>query len=115
MKPAEPAVVAAPALPTVRAMDGERAIAGVLRMGALLAFACFSASLLVEAVATSGAYAAQADSLRAAGASLLIVTPVVRLVVAGVALGFRGEYRYSAYAVAILALMATAASVGIAR
>ena len=94
-------------------MDGERAIASVLRTGAALSFACFTASLIVDRV--SHAYAAQADILRAAGASLLMVTPVVRLVVAGVALGQRREYRYSVYALAILVLMGVAASLGVAH
>jgi uncharacterized membrane protein len=91
-------------------MDGERAIALVLRTGALLAGLCFLASILLEALPAP--LAQDAELLRAAGATLLVVTPVARLVVAGVALGIRGEYRYSTYAAVILALLMAAAGLG---
>ncbi|HVE81679.1 MAG TPA: hypothetical protein VND93_02480 [Myxococcales bacterium] len=110
------AEVATPAhgtsLPSVREMDGERAIALVLRGGALLAGLCFALSITLELLSTA---AHDAELLRAAGATLLVVTPVARLVVAGVALGRRGEYRYSTYAAIILALLIAAAGLGFTR
>lgn len=116
--PAPPAaVVAAPrvsGLPVTRGMDGERAIARVLRAGALLAGVCFAASVVLEALHVPSLQQ-DAELLRAAGATLLVVTPVARLVVAGVALGIRGEYRYSTYAAVILVLLIAAAGLGFAR
>jgi hypothetical protein len=103
-----------PALPVARGMDGERAIARVLRAGALLAGACFAASIALEAIPALP-LRQDAELLRAAGATLLVVTPVARLVVAGVALGIRGEYRYSTFAAVILVLLIAAAGLGFAR
>lgn len=111
------AAAAAPparATPAVRGMDGERAIAAVLRAGAILAGLCFAASIILEHLGGPGLLR-DAELLRAAGASLLVVTPVVRLLVAGVALGLRGEHRYSVYAAVILLLMIAAASLGFTR
>ena len=118
LQPPQPAAVAAvppvPALPTARGMDGERVIALVLRAGALLAGACFAASIAVQAIPALPLQQ-DAELLRAAGATLLVVTPVARLVVAGVALGIRGEYRYSTYAAVILVLLIAAAGLGFAH
>jgi uncharacterized membrane protein YdbT with pleckstrin-like domain len=112
--PAPAAVAAAPqvpSLPHTRPMDGERAIALVLRSGAFLAGLCFLLSILLEVVPATP-LAQDAEYFRAAGATLLVVTPVARLLVAGVALGLRGEYRYSTYAAVILALLMAAAGLG---
>jgi uncharacterized membrane protein len=112
---AVPAAVAAaphsPALPTARGMDGERTIAMVLRAGAIMAGVCFLASILLEVV-PDAPLVQDADLLRAAGATLLVVTPVARLVVAGVALGRRGEYRYTTFAAIVLVLLFAAAGLG---
>jgi len=112
---AAPAAVAAappaPALPTTRAMDGERAIALVLRAGAILSGVCFLASILLEGI-PDAPLVRDAELLRATGATLLVVTPVARLLVAGVALGRRGEYRYATFAAVILVLLMAAAGLG---
>lgn len=112
---AAPAAVAAappaPALPTTRGMDGERAIALVLRAGAIMAGVCFLASILLEAI-PDAPLMRDAELLRATGATLLVVTPVARLVVAGVMLGRRGEYRYATFAAVVLVLLMAAAGLG---
>ena len=53
------------------------------------------------------------DTLRKGAASLLLVTPVARLVVAGAMLGLRGEWRYTLYAAGVLGLLAIAVGAGI--
>jgi hypothetical protein len=112
-----PSGVAAAAPPSpvhvVRGMDGERAIAAVLRAGAILAGLCFGASIVLERLSGVTGLARDAELLRATGASLLLVTPVVRLLVAGVALGLRGEHRYSVYAAVVLLLMVAAVGLGL--
>jgi len=105
------AAAPAPALPTTRGMDGERAIALVLRVGAILSGVCFLASILLEAI-PDAPLVQDAELLRATGATLLVVTPVARLLVAGVALGRRGEYRYATFAAVILLLLMAAAGLG---
>jgi hypothetical protein len=46
-------------------------------------------------------------------ASALLVTPVVRLVVAGTTLGIRGEWKYALYAAGVLSLLAVAVGAGL--
>lgn len=106
------AATPATGLPSARGFDGERATARVLRAGAFLAGLCFATSIVLEWLPAAAALAHDAELLRAAGATLLVVTPVARLVVAGVSLGRRGEYRYSTLAAIILALMFAAAGLG---
>lgn len=106
-------------LPTARGFEGELQIARVLRTGALLAGGCFLLSILLELVpavpwlASWGEAQAQTiQGLRKAGVVMLIITPVVRLVAAGVMLGLRGEWRYSAYGAMVLVLLGVAVLLG---
>lgn len=97
------------ALPRPKGMARvERSIARVLRGGALASGALFLASLALEGVPETGSSALAIDVLRKAAASLLLGTPVLRLVVSGVALGLRGEWRYAAYAAAVLGMLGLA-------
>jgi hypothetical protein len=95
-----------------RAVAGERWIARALRGGAILSGGMFLASLPLELLPKSEAVDVSIDLLRKGAASALLVTPVVRLVVAGTMLGLRGEYRYSLYAAGVLGLLALAVGAG---
>ncbi|WP_224246344.1 hypothetical protein [Hyalangium gracile] len=96
-----------------RAMAGERWIARILRGGALISGSMFLASLGLEVLPQSEAVHVAIDTLRKGAASLLLVTPVARLVVAGTMLGLRGEWRYTLYAAGVLGLLAIAVGAGI--
>jgi hypothetical protein len=96
-----------------RADAGERWISRLLRGGAMLSGALFLGSLALEALPGSESVHVAIDVLRKGAASALLVTPVVRLVVAGTSLGLRGEWRYTAYAATVLALLALAVGAGI--
>lgn len=104
----------AQALPRAREIPGEHTIARVLRMGALLAGLMFVASLIAESFPASAMQAYTVDLLRKGGMTLLIVTPVGRLIAAGVALGIKGEWRYAAFSACILLLLAVAITAGFA-
>lgn len=110
---APPAPVAAPRK-YVRAVPGERWIARVLRGGALFSGGLFLASLGVELLPQSESQSVAVDALRKGAASLLLVTPIVRLAVAGTVLGLRGEWRYTFYAGCVLVLLSLAVGVGFA-
>jgi len=110
--PPAPAAVAPEAAPRARAMEGEKAIARVLRAGAVLGGGCFAASLALELLPQSARTGIAIDDLRKAGASLLIVTPVARIAIAGALLGMKGELRYLLYGAAILALLGIALGAG---
>jgi hypothetical protein len=94
------------------ALAAERWIARVLRTGAVMSGGLFLASLALELLPQSQGSSVAIDSLRKAGASLLLVTPVARLVVAGAALGLKGEWRYTLYAAGVLGLLAVAVGAG---
>jgi hypothetical protein len=96
-----------------RAVAGERWIARILRGGALLSGGLFVVSLGMEALPQSQQVAVTIDTLRKGAASLLLVTPVARLAVAGTMLGLRGEWRYTLYAAGVLGLLAFAVSAGL--
>jgi hypothetical protein len=96
-----------------RAAAGERWIARILRGGALISGGMFLASLGLEALPQSQTVQVAIDTLRKGAASLLLVTPVARLVVAGTMLGLRGEWRYTLYAAGVLGLLALAVGAGI--
>jgi hypothetical protein len=96
-----------------RAVAGERWIARALRGGAILSGGMFLASLPLELLPKSETVDVTIDLLRKGAASALLVTPVVRLVVAGTMLGLRGEYRYSLYAAGVLGLLALAVGAGL--
>ncbi len=96
-----------------RAVAGERWIARALRGGAILSGGMFLASLPLELLPKSEMVDVSIDLLRKGAASALLVTPVVRLVVAGTMLGLRGEYRYSLYAAGVLGLLALAVGAGL--
>jgi hypothetical protein len=96
------------------AVAGERWIARVLRTGAVVSGGLFLGSLALELLPQSTTTSVAIDSMRKAGASLLLVTPVARLVVAGTALGLKGEWRYTLYAAGVLGLLAVAVGAGFA-
>lgn len=100
--------------PRARLIRGEKAIARILRGGALASGGLFLGSVLAELLPTSQTTSVAIDLLRKGGASLLLVTPAVRLVVAGGLLGLRGEYKYTAYAIGVLLLLAIAVGAGFA-
>ncbi|MFL5349590.1 MAG: hypothetical protein ACJ8AT_32745 [Hyalangium sp.] len=96
-----------------RSVAGERWIARILRGGAVISGGMFLASLGLEALPQSQTVQVAIDTLRKGAASLLLVTPVARLVVAGAMLGLRGEWRYTLYAAGVLGLLALAVGAGI--
>ena len=96
-----------------RAVAGERWIARILRGGALISGAMFLGSLVMEALPQSEVVQVAIDTLRKGAASLLLVTPVGRLVMAGTMLGLRGEWRYMLCAAGVLGLLALAVGAGI--
>lgn len=95
-----------------RAAAGERWIVRILQGGALISGGMFLASLVLEVLPQSQDVSVSIDTLRKGAASLLLVTPVARLAVAGTMLGLRGEWRYALYAVGILGMLAFAVSSG---
>ncbi len=96
-----------------RAVVGDRWIARVLRVGAVVSGGMFVLSLGLEAMPQSERVHVAIDLLRKGAASLLLVTPVARLAVAGTLLGLRGEWRYMAMAAGVLGLLAVAVGAGI--
>ncbi|HYH95356.1 MAG TPA: hypothetical protein VD972_05240, partial [Hyalangium sp.] len=88
-------------------------IARVLRGGAVVSGAMFLGSLAMEALPQSQTVQVTIDTLRKGAASLLLVTPVARLVMAGTMLGLRGEWRYTLCAAGVLGLLAIALGAGI--
>ena len=115
------AASAAPVIPGVestpahvaRAEAGERWISRLLRGGAMCSGGLFLASLALESLPQSEAVHVAIDVLRKGAASALLVTPVVRLVVAGTTLGIRGEWKYALYAAGVLGLLAIAVGAGL--
>ncbi|RKG86041.1 hypothetical protein D7V88_18665 [Corallococcus terminator] len=95
-----------------RAMAGERWIARVLRTGAVMSGGMFVASLALELLPRDESVHVAIDLLRKGAASMLLVTPVARLAMAGTLLGLRGEWRYTAIAAGVLALLALAVGAG---
>ncbi len=96
-----------------RAVVGDRWIARVLRVGAVVSGGMFVLSLGLEAMPQSERVHVAIDLLRKGAASLLLVTPVARLAVAGTLLGLRGEWRYMVMAAGVLGLLAIAVGTGI--
>lgn len=104
------APLSAPApLPQGRPMEGATWLGRILRGGALLSGAVFAASIGAEALS----FPAAADGLRKVAAAVLIATPIVRLVTAGVMLGLKGERRYAGYALGVLVLLALSVVAGL--
>lgn len=99
------------AVPQPRLARVEKSLARVLRGGALASFTLFAASLGLELLPSGHAVEVAIDALRKAAVSLLLGTPVVRLGLSGLMLGARGEWRYAAYAAAVLALLGLAVGV----
>jgi len=95
-----------------RAEAGERWISRLLRGGAACSGVLFLVSLPLESLPDSERVHVAIDVLRKGAASALLVTPVVRLVVAGTTLGIRGEWRYAFYAAGVLGLLAVAVGAG---
>jgi hypothetical protein len=73
----------------------------------------FLSSLALEALPPTETVHVSMDVLRKGAASALLVTPVVRLVVAGTTLGIRGEWKYALYAAGVLGLLAVAVGAGL--
>lgn len=96
-----------------RAEAGEQWISRLLRGGAVCSGGLFLASLTLEALPQSESVHVAIDLLRKGAASALLVTPVVRLVVAGTSLGLRGEWRYALCAAGVLGLLAVAVGAGL--
>ncbi|WP_239014009.1 hypothetical protein [Archangium violaceum] len=96
-----------------RAEAGEQWISRLLRGGAMCSGGLFLASLALEALPESESVHVAIDVLRKGAASALLVTPVVRLVVAGTTLGIRGEWKYALYAAGVLGLLALAVGAGL--
>ncbi|KFE67168.1 hypothetical protein [Hyalangium minutum] len=96
-----------------RSAAGERWIARILRGGAIISGTMFLGSLALEALPQSETVQVAIDTLRKGAASLLLVTPVARLVMAGTMLGLRGEWRYTLCAAGVLGLLALAVGAGI--
>ncbi len=115
--PEQPIAIAvaapAPAIPRARPIHGERLIATALRVGGLAGGACFALSIALHLLPLGHRMDVPVDLLRKAGASLLIVTPIARLGIAGALLGTKGEWRYLAYTAAILALLVVALGAGL--
>ncbi|MGA9519835.1 MAG: hypothetical protein WBV82_00140 [Myxococcaceae bacterium] len=111
-EPVETTTATTAAVPRARAIQGDRAIAMLLRAGAVSVGLCFVASIIVSMFPATPVQGWLVDYLRQSGVVLLIVTPVLRLVAAGVLLGVHGEWRYAAYAAFILLLLAIAAAAG---
>src|SRR5207237_1359263 len=96
-----------------RPVDGGRLIAWLLRSGAVLSGTLFGASLVLELLPQNYSASVAIDSLRKAGASVLLATPILRLVLAGGLLGVRGEWRYVVFAGGVLVLLAVAVGAGL--
>lgn len=96
-----------------RALAGDRWIARVLRGGAVVSGGMFVVSLGLEVLPQSENVHVAIDLLRKGAASLLLVTPVARLAVAGTLLGLKGEWRYTLIAAGVLGLLAIAVGAGI--
>ena len=103
---------AAQPLPRVRSLEGDVIIARLLRTGAALSGMCLAGSLLLELWSPSSTQAYAIDALRKGGISLLVLTPLARLVAAGILLGLRGEWRFALYAATVLLLLAVAIGTG---
>jgi hypothetical protein len=97
----------------VRSVAGDRWIARVLRGGALASGGMLVLSLGLEALPQSENTHVAIDLLRKGAASLLLVTPVARLAMAGTLLGLKGEWRYAAIAAGVLGLLGIAVGTGI--
>ncbi len=110
--PAAPEVASTPAH-VKRAEAGEQWISRLLRAGSVCSGGLFLASIALEALPKSETVHVAIDVLRKGAASALLVTPVVRLVVAGTTLGLRGEWKYALYAAGVLGLLALAVGAGI--
>ncbi|WP_375757895.1 hypothetical protein [Corallococcus exercitus] len=95
-----------------RLAAGERWIARVLRTGAVTSGAMFVTSLALELLPRDESVHVAIDLLRKGAASLLLVTPVARLAMAGTLLGLRGEWRYAAIAAGVIGLLALAVGAG---
>ncbi len=111
-EPVETTTATTAVAPRARAVQGDRAIAMLLRAGAVSVGVCFVASIVVSMFPASPVQGWLVDYFRQSGVVLLIVTPALRLVAAGVVLGVHGEWRYAAYAACILLLLALAVAAG---
>jgi hypothetical protein len=109
-----PGPVVAGTVARARALDGDKIIARVLRTGALASGGLFFAALVLTHWPASQAASIAVDYCRKGGIALLLATPIVRLITAGLLLGLRGEWRYCAYTAGVLLLLAFAVGAGYA-
>jgi len=94
---------------------GEHVIGRVLRSAAVSSGALFLLSVVLTSLPGAGAWERELFLLRAAAASLLVVAPVVRLIVAGTFLALHREWRYAAAALGILVMLAISVGLGYAH
>lgn len=106
LKGEQAAVVAEAGAVAAREVGREKGLAMLLRAGGVLGGSCFLASLGLQALPSALEVDIAVDLARKAGASFLIVTPLLRLAVASALLGLRGEWRYVGYAAATMTLLA---------
>jgi hypothetical protein len=114
LEKAKAAAVPAEAHPRAREFAGEGMIVWVLRAGSWCGGGLFLLSLALELLPAHSTVGVLISHLRVAGASVLLVTPIVRLAVGGLTLGLNGEWRYVLYALGVLTLMAIAIGAGVA-
>lgn len=100
-------------IPRAREMSGEQLISRVLRTGAIMAGLFFLTSIGLDLLPQTVETAAAVEVLRKGGVAILIATPVLRLIAAGVVLGVRGEWRYTLYAACIVLLLSVALAAGL--
>ncbi len=96
------------------AIEGDRAIAWVLRAGACLTVALFVCSLVAELLPQGPTVVFWVDALRKGAVLVLVFTPVARVCLAGWMLGMQGEWRFSLYAAGVLLLLAVATGASLA-
>ncbi len=91
-----------------RLAAGERYVGRILRGGALASGALFVVSVAVRLLPVTRVTAVMGDLLEEGAVSLLLVTPVARMVASGVLLGAKGEWRYALYAAGVVTLLGLA-------
>jgi uncharacterized membrane protein len=85
----------------------DRILALTLKIGAYSAFACILAGLLLQHVAGVG------DRLTKAGMLILLATPVLRIVVAGIQFLRERDWKYAMISVGVLGIVLLAYLLGV--
>ncbi len=94
------------------AHGGERYLAKILRAGAVASGALFATSVALRVLPVTRHTAMAIDLAQQGAVSLLLFTPVARLVASGVVLGAKGEWRYALYAAGVIGLLGLALGAG---